>query len=103
MFKQVNELKNQMAKVQEIMENVKVTVEAGGGLIKVTATGNQRISNIELDPEIVDVNDLTLLHDIIVAGVNKALEEAAEAGGVELRAQAESLLSNVSDSSESDS
>jgi len=102
MLKQVNELKNQMAKVQEIMEKITVTAEAGGGLVKVTATGNQRISNIELDPEIVDASDLEMLHDLIVAGVNKALEEAAQAGGNELRTHAESLLSTVSDSSGTD-
>ncbi|MCY4171208.1 MAG: YbaB/EbfC family nucleoid-associated protein [Bacteroidetes bacterium] len=103
MFKQVHELKNKMAKMQEIMEKITVTAEAGGGLVKVTATGNQRISNIELDPEIVDTDDMEMLHDLIVAGVNKALEKAAEAGGNELRTHAESLLPNFSDPSDTGS
>jgi len=99
MFKDVSELKNQMAKVQEMMERVTVTAEAGGGLVKVTANGNQRIANIELDPEIVDSDDMEMLHDLIVAGVNKALEKAAEAGGNELRDHATSFFPSDSNSS----
>ena len=101
MFKDVGALKNQMAKVQEMMERVTVTAESGGGLVKVTANGNQRISNIELDPEIVDPSDMEMLHDLIVAGVNKALEKAAEASGNELRDHATSLFpTSGSDSSD---
>ena len=92
MVKRVAEMKNQLAKVQEIMQQVTATAEAGGGMVKVTATGNQRITKIELDPEIVDRNDMAMLHDLIVAGVNKALDEAAEAGQNELRNHTDSLL-----------
>jgi len=92
MLKQVADMKNHIAKVQEIMQRVTATAEAGGGLVKVTATGNQRITNIELDPEIVDRNDMTMLHDLIVAGVNKALDEASEAGQNELRNHTSSIL-----------
>jgi len=101
MLKDVGELKNQMAKVQEMMERVTVTAESGGGLVKVTANGIQRITNIEIDPEIVDSNDMEMLHDLIVAGVNKALEKAAEAGGNQIRDHATSLFPS-SDSNSSD-
>ena len=84
-IKQVSELKNQITKIREIMRKVTVTAEAGGGLVKVTANGEQRIVKIELDPEIVTQEDMEMLHDLIIAGVNKALGEAAEAGQRELQ------------------
>ncbi len=92
MLKQVADMKNQIGKVREIMQRVTATAEAGGGMVKVTANGNQRILKIELDPEIVDPNDMEMLSDLIIAGVNKALDEAAEAGQNELRDQADSFL-----------
>ena len=76
MLKQVADMKNQFGKVREIMQRVTATAEAGGGMVKVTANGNQRIIKIELDPEIVDPNDMEMLTDLIIAGVNKALDEA---------------------------
>ena len=91
-FKQMAEMKNQVVKLQEAMQKVTATAEAGGGLVKVIATGGQRVVNIELDPEIVDRSDMEMLQDLIVAGVNKALEEASAAGQNELRNQADQFL-----------
>ncbi len=91
-LKQMAEMKNQVVKIREAMQRVTATAEAGGGLVKVTATGDQRVIKIELDPEIVDRDDMDMLHDLIIAGVNKALEEAAEAGQDELRNQADQFL-----------
>ena len=97
MLKQMADIKNQVGKVREIMQRVTATAEAGGGMVKVTANGNQRILKVELDPEIVDPNDMEMLTDLIVAGVNKALDEAAEAGQNELRDQADSFLPKDTD------
>lgn len=92
MLKQVADMKNHLGKVREIMQRVTATAEVGGGMVKVTANGNQRIIKIEVDPEIIDANDMEMLTDLVVAGVNKALDAAAEAGQNELRNQADSII-----------
>ena len=91
-FKKMAEMQKQMNHVKEIVGRITITSEAGGGMIKVTATGSQRIVKVELDPEVVDPEDIEMLQDLIIAGVNKALEEAGEAAQNELRDQAGSLL-----------
>ena len=41
--------------------------------------GNKQIVSIEMDNDVVDPSDKEMLEDLIVAGVNKALEKAEEA------------------------
>lgn len=79
MFGKLSEMQNKMQEIQENLKNVEVEAEAGGGMVKVTANGNRDIVNIELDKEVIDPEDKEMLEDLIVAGVNKALEKAEEA------------------------
>lgn len=92
MIKQVAEIKSKVAKVREIMSTATATAEAGGGMIKVTAAGDQRIIKIEIDPEIVNPDDLEMLQDLIIAGVNKALADAMEAGKNAIRDHTDRIL-----------
>ena len=48
-------------------------------MVKVKANGNKQIVSIEMDNDVVDPQDKEMLEDLIVAGVNKALEKAEEA------------------------
>ena len=41
-FKKMAEMQKQMASVQEMVGRITATSEAGGGMIKVAATGSQR-------------------------------------------------------------
>jgi nucleoid-associated protein EbfC len=76
MFGKVAEMQRKVAEMQEQLAKKTVTAEAGGGMVKVTANGQQRITAVTIEREVVDPDDTELLEDLIVAGVNKALEEA---------------------------
>jgi len=80
MFGKIMEMQQKMNEVQENLASKSVTSEAGGGMVKVTANGAQRITAIKIDPDAVDPDDLELLEDLVIAGVNKALEEAQKSG-----------------------
>lgn len=77
MFGKVAEMQQRVAEAQEALASKTVTVEAGGGMVKVTASGAMRITSVKLEAEVIDPADQELLEDLIVAGVNKALDEAA--------------------------
>ncbi|NNE36491.1 MAG: YbaB/EbfC family nucleoid-associated protein [Rhodothermales bacterium] len=77
MFGKMMEMQQKMADAQEALSAKTVTAEAGGGMVKVTANGQQRITAIKIDPDAIDPDDMELLEDLIIAGANKALEEAA--------------------------
>ncbi len=78
MFGKMMEMQQKMADAQEELSKQSVTAEAGGGMVKVTANGQQRITAIKIDPDAVDIDDMELLEDLIIAGANKALEEVAD-------------------------
>ena len=53
-----------------------MSVTAGGGAIEVTITGQQQLTAVKIDPEVVDPEDVEMLQDLIVAAVNEALEQS---------------------------
>jgi len=79
MFGKVQEMQSKMEEVQKSLEELIVEAEAGGGMVKVKANGKRKIINIELDKDVVDPADKEMLEDLVVAGVNKALEKAEAA------------------------
>lgn len=79
MFGKIQEMQSKMQEAQEGLNDVIVEAEAGGGMVKVKANGNKQIVSIEMDDDVVDPKDKEMLEDLIVAGVNKALEKAEEA------------------------
>ena len=79
MFGKIQEMQSKMQEAQEGLKDVIVEAEAGGGMVKVKANGNKQIVSIEMDDDVVDPKDKEMLEDLIVAGVNKALEKAEEA------------------------
>jgi DNA-binding YbaB/EbfC family protein len=76
MLKQVQKMQEEMQKVQEQLGNLSVSEEAGGGMIKATASGNKELISIIIDPQVINPDEKEILEDLVVAAVNKALHSA---------------------------
>ena len=83
MMKQVKKMQQQMMKAQEELAEKTVEGTAGGGVVKVTATGQKQITDIVIDPEAVDPEDVEMLH-LVLAAVNDALTKADEMASEDL-------------------
>lgn len=79
MFGKISSMQAKMKEVQDRLGELTVEAEAGGGMVKVTANGNRKIVSIELDKDVIDPDDKEMVEDLVVAGVNKALDKAEEA------------------------
>jgi len=79
MFGKISELQAKVQEAQDELEKVEVEAEAGGGMVKVKANGKRKILSIKLDKDVIDPEDAEMLEDLVVAGVNKALDKAEEA------------------------
>ena len=73
MMKQAQKMKAELAKAQDEIKDMEYEATAGGGMVKVVATGDMAIKSIVIDPEAVDSEDVDLLQDMVLAAVNEAL------------------------------
>lgn len=76
MLKQAQALQQKMMDVQREMESKTVEVASGGGMVTVVVNGKQRIVDIKIEKEIINPEDPGMLQDLVIAAVNKGLEEA---------------------------
>lgn len=86
LMKQAQRMQAEMARVQEELRNEKVEASAGGGMVKVTISGDLQILSVSIDPAAVDPDDVAMLEDIIAAATNEALRQAQELAGNKMAA-----------------
>ena len=86
MMRQAQQLQKQMAKVQEEIENSKVENSVGGGVVKVVVTGKMIVESIEIDPEVLDSEDVEMLQDLVQTAINGAIEKAQELASTKMGA-----------------
>ncbi len=95
MMKQVQRVQEKMAQVQAELEQKTVSAESGGGVVRVTATGKQTITKIEIAREVIVPEDAEMLEDLILAAVNKALEESQKMAQEEMAKATSGMLPNI--------
>ena len=78
MMKQVQQMQADMLKAQEELKDEIVDASAGGGMIKVTMSGDLELKSVEIDPDAVDPSDVEMLQDMVMAAVNEVLRAAQE-------------------------
>ena len=78
MMKQAQKMQLQMARTQEELKKLEMEGSAGGGMVKAVANGEGRVLSIEINPDVVDPEDVDILQDMVVAAVNDALNQIAE-------------------------
>lgn len=79
MMAQLQKMQQDMADAQAALEHETVEVSVGGGALTIVITGHQRIQAITVNPDAVDTDDeewVNDLQDLLVAGVNQAIEQS---------------------------
>jgi DNA-binding YbaB/EbfC family protein len=78
MLEQAQQMLAQQQEAQEKLKEQRVEATAGGGMVRVTLTGDMRLETLAIDPEAVDPEDVEMLQDMVIAAVNEALRSAEE-------------------------
>lgn len=85
MLKQVQKMQADMEKTQAELKNMTVEATVGGGVVTAIANGNQEITEIKIEPDAVDPDDVEMLEDLVLAAVNEVLRKAQDLAAKEMQ------------------
>jgi len=86
MLAQVQKMQQDMMVAQDALKDEVVEASAGGGMVKVTISGDLVLKGIVIDPEAVDPEDVDLLQEMVMAATNEAIRSAQELAATKLGA-----------------
>lgn len=76
LMKQAQKMQEDMLKAQAELETRSYTANAGGGAVSATVSGKRVLTELVIDPDAVDPEDVEMLQDMVIAAVNEAMRKA---------------------------
>jgi len=77
-MQQIQRMQQQLAEAQERLAEERITATAGGGAVKVTLTGDQHCTGVEITPQLLVESDHEMLQDLVLTAFNLALDKSRE-------------------------
>jgi len=84
-LKQAQQMHTKITQLQEEMAKKTVEASSGGGMVNIVMNGKQEILSVKIDPEVVNREDVEMLQDLILAGVNEAIRKSHEMMAEEMK------------------
>lgn len=78
MMKQMQQMQKKMMKAQDELHEMTFEASVGGGMVTVTANGKKEITDININEEVVDPEDVEMLQDLVLAAMNDVLNQIEE-------------------------
>ena len=79
MMKKIQEMQENMTRIQAEVEATEFSSTVGGGAVEVVVTGAHEVTAVNLKPEVVDPDDVEMLQDLIISAFNESIRKANEA------------------------
>ncbi|UFN57784.1 YbaB/EbfC family nucleoid-associated protein [Microbulbifer celer] len=75
--KMQSDMQERMEKMQKELVELRVTGEAGAGMVKVTMNGRHDVTSVDIDPSLLG-EDKEMLEDLLAAAVNDTVRRVEE-------------------------
>ncbi len=75
MMKQVQQMQDNVKKVQDSLATIEVEGQSGAGLVKITMTCKNDVKRVVIDPSLLG-DDKDMLEDLVAAAFNDAVRKA---------------------------
>lgn len=78
MVRKAQKMQEDITRIQEELEAKEFTKQVGGGALELVMTGDKKLKSVTLKPEVVDPEDIEMLQDLIISGVNEIISDIEE-------------------------
>lgn len=78
LLKQAQKMQREMANKQEALSQKTFEASSGGGMVTATVNGKNELTQLKIEADVVDKNDIGMLQDLVIAAVNEAQKRAQE-------------------------
>ena len=91
MLEKLQQMKSQADDSKNRLGSIKISEEAGGGLVRITMDGNRNLESVEIN---TDINSLEKedLEDLLVVAFKRTLDKVNEINEKEVMSSAQSLF-----------
>ncbi len=79
MMKKIQQMQEDMTKIQDEIEATEYTSSVGGGAVEVTVNGAHEVLSIKMQPDVVDPEDIEMLEDLLISALNESIKKANDA------------------------
>ena len=79
MMKKIQQMQEDMTRIQEKIEATEYTSSVGGGAVEVTVNGSHEVLSIKMQPDVVDPEDIEMLEDLLISALNESIKKANDA------------------------
>ena len=83
-MRQAQQLQSKLAKAQEELGSITLEASSGGGAVRVTINGQQKIQSVKISPEVINPDDVELLEDLVLTAVSEAIAKSQQAAAERL-------------------
>ncbi|MCL2157832.1 MAG: YbaB/EbfC family nucleoid-associated protein [Oscillospiraceae bacterium] len=84
MLKQAQKMQDDMAELQEDLDSREYEISAGGGAVTIKIDGKKEVQSLDIDPALVDPEDIETLSDVLIAAINEAIKTVEDANNEEM-------------------
>lgn len=79
LMKNFQNIQSKLTEAQERMKDVVVVGTSGGDMVRVTMNGQMEVQKVEISPDAVDLDDIEMLQDLILAAFTDAMAKVKDA------------------------
>jgi DNA-binding YbaB/EbfC family protein len=91
LMNQARQMREQMEQMQAELARKTVTADAGAGMVQATVNGKLELVKLKIDQSKIDLNDVEMLEDVIIAAVNAAQARAGQMTQQEMQKKAQEM------------
>lgn len=84
-FKNIGAIKEQAEQIRTRMSRMRITGEAGAGMVRVTVSGEGTLTDIKIDPGLLNRESAEMVEELILSATNDAIKKSREAMAHEMK------------------